>query len=345
MIREPALAEKLLFMRDPASYPEGTRRVDAVETHLSWVFLTDAHAYKLKKPERLDELDFRLPESRRRNAEEEVRLNRRLAPQVYLGVVPLVMDGDGRLAVGGAGNPVDWLVKMVRLDARRMLDRCILERSYGRDDVDNLAFLLARFFKDQPSVTVDPARYLAHFETEIDLAVAELHALGGSSLQASADSAASATRRLLSCVHPMLAARIDQGRIVEGHGDLRPEHVWLGPPPLIIDCLEFNRDLRLLDPLDELAFLALECRRLGAPEIGETLCWTYEAVTDDRPHRDLRRFYSGFRAMVRARIAIRHLRDAAIRNPEKWPAQAATYLEIAMAAAQGCDEPRAADAA
>jgi aminoglycoside phosphotransferase family enzyme len=109
-------------LRDPACYPEATQGVQAIETHMSWVFLTDAHAYKLKKPVHFADRDFRSADARRHSCEEEVRLNRRLAAPVYLGVVPLAVAGDGGLRVGGQGPAVDWLVRMHRLPAGLMLD-------------------------------------------------------------------------------------------------------------------------------------------------------------------------------------------------------------------------------
>src|SRR5690606_10963578 len=120
-------------------YPERPRAVEAIETHFSWVFLTDTHAWKLKKPVRYDSLDFRTPALRRRDCEEEVRLNRRLAPHVYLGVVPLTVDEKGRLAIGGAGQEVDWLVHMLRPPHERMLDHLLVTRALARAEVEPVA--------------------------------------------------------------------------------------------------------------------------------------------------------------------------------------------------------------
>ena len=122
--------------------------------------------------------------------------------------------------------------------------------------------------------------------------------------------------------------RVRLGRIVEGHGDLRPEHVYLEPKPVVIDCLEFDRDLRLLDPIDELAFLALECERLGAAEIGASLLRGYTRSSGDRPDPKLVRFYRHYRAYRRARIAVWRLRDPAA-DTDRWRRRALYYLNIA----------------
>ena len=127
----------------------------------------------------------------------------------------------------------------------------------------------------------------------------------------------------------LLVRRAELGRVVEGHGDLRPEHVCLGPSPLVIDCLEFRADLRCLDPVDELAFLAMECERLGAAGIGRILFDRYRRRTGDDPSRALINFYKAVNALIRARIAILHLRETPVRDPAKWPRRAAEYLAIA----------------
>lgn len=119
------LAEKVRFLSDPAGYDDEPRRVEARETHMSWVFLTDTRVYKLKKPVRLSFLDFGTIARRRFFCEEELRLNRRLAARTYRQVVPLRRDKSGRLSLSGAGTTVDWLVEMERLPAADMLDECI----------------------------------------------------------------------------------------------------------------------------------------------------------------------------------------------------------------------------
>ena len=124
---------------------------------------------------------------------------------------------------------------------------------------------------------------------------------------------------------------------MEGHGDLRPEHICLGPEPQIIDCLEFRADLRLLDPVDELAFLTMECDRMGARSIGQVLFRRYRLRTHDTPPPVLITFYKVIGALIRARIAILHLRESPVRDPAKWPRRAAEYLAIATRAAQHLD--------
>ena len=123
--------------------------------------------------------------------------------------------------------------------------------------------------------------------------------------------------------------RIEQGRIIEGHGDLRPEHIFLGEPAAIIDCLEFDRALRLLDPLEELAFLSMECDRLGAAKWGQLFIDVYHRHVGDDAAEELMCFYGASRACLRSRLAVGHLHDGEIREPRRWLDQADRYLELA----------------
>ena len=125
---------------------------------------------------------------------------------------------------------------------------------------------------------------------------------------------------------------VEERRLVEGHGDLRPEHVYLRDLPDIIDCLEFRADLRQLDPINEISYLALECRRLGGARIEDHLLRRYRDRTGDVPPRELVRFYEALNALIRARIAIRHLTEPGTRTTREWTARAAGYLAIATRA-------------
>ena len=135
----------------------------------------------------------------------------------------------------------------------------------------------------------------------------------------------------------MLAVRIRGRRIVDGHGDLRPEHIWLGDPVRIIDCLEFNAHLRAVDPFDEISFLSLECERLGSAATGEYLKRHVSRGLRDGLSEELFLFYRCHRAMLRARLAIAHLLEPNPRTPEKWPRLARIYLRLAAADARRLD--------
>jgi aminoglycoside phosphotransferase family enzyme len=325
----PALAEKVEFLRRRESFSEGTTGVEAVETHMSWVFLTDQYAYKLKKPVRFQLLNLLTLEDRRRNCDAELRWNRRLAPDVYLAVVPLGLDAQGRLALGSAEKVVDWLVKMRRLPSGRMLDRLIASGEVQRVDVFSVAETLAAFYRRAPRANIEPKVYLARFVQDIEEIVRELGELSPIPTRR----VAGLMEKLLRFAEhraDLLDARAREGKIVEAHGDLRPEHVCVLPQPLIIDCLEFDPNLRVLDPADELSFLSLECELAGGPVyIEEILFEIYSDRTGDRLPRPLVRFYKGFRAFLRSKIAIWHLKDREVKDTEKWISKTDRYLEAA----------------
>jgi aminoglycoside phosphotransferase family enzyme len=322
------LAEKVAFLQHPGAYPEHPNGVDIMQTHMSWVFLTDRHAYKLKKPVRTSVLDFSTIDARKVDCEAEVRLNRRLAPHVYLGLVPLVVGDDGRLHLGGTGHPVDWLVRMVRLASRRQLDQAILSHGVHGSHALKLGQVLARFYASAPRLNSDPEHYRHGFATEIAVNLQEV-VDRAPALAALADTAAATQGAGLAAFGGLLEERARQGRIVEAHGDLRPEHIFLNDEPVIIDCLEFNRSLRLLDPVDELAFLGLECERLGAPWIGDVVLDVYRTATGDTPPAPLLDFYRSFRAGLRARLAARRLDEADGRRPH-WLERLRSYLILAV---------------
>jgi aminoglycoside phosphotransferase family enzyme len=135
-------------------------------------------------------------------------------------------------------------------------------------------------------------------------------------------------QRFLDADHALLRERVTAGRIVDGHGDLRPEHVWLNTPPLVIDCLEFNERLRQVDPFDEITYLGLECARLGASWIGPRLLQSLSAALEDAVDPRLVRFYARYRACIRARLALAHLAESSPREPERWQPLARAYLQL-----------------
>jgi aminoglycoside phosphotransferase family enzyme len=330
------LREKVSHLTRPESYPDATAAVEVVQTHMSCVFLTAQHAWKLKKPVRHDFLDFSTLEARRADCEAELRLNRRLAPDVYLGVVPLALTPQGELRLGGDGPVVEWLVKMRRLPEDRMLDQAIRRGTVTRQDVRRFALALADFYRRAEPVALDAALYRSRLEREIRANREGLSPSEYSMPGARVESVTAWQLAFLGREASLIDARVSQGRIVEGHGDLRPEHVCLGPEPLFIDCLEFNRDWRVLDPADELAYLAMECEYAGAPWIGEVVFETYREASGDDPPRPLIQFHKSCRAVLRAKLSAWHLKD----HPDpadqgKWVARAQRYLELADRYADG----------
>ncbi|NRO95540.1 hypothetical protein GWC77_06260 [Paraburkholderia sp. NMBU_R16] len=339
-----SLATKVRLLSDPRTWPECPRMVTALETHMSWVFLTVEHAWKLKKPVHYGELDFRRLSARQHFCGEEVRLNRRLAPSVYLDAVPLVVDAHGALRPGGDGRVVDWLVKMRRLPASAMLDALLDSARVTRRDVRRIVRHLVAFYRTQPAAPMSGAAYRRRLREGIDANESELRHPGCSPSTEAIAALCATQRALLVRRRDLFDRRIDAGRVVEGHGDLRPEHVYLGLPFAIIDCLEFSKDLRTLDIADELGFLALEGERVGVPELGAALFAAYGEATGDTPPPVLVHFYQSYRAAIRAKLALWHLREPAYRDSAHWRAKAQCYLELAQRHIEHCASALTPDA-
>lgn len=318
------LAARVAALQQPAAYPEPSGAIEAIETHMSWVFLTERHAYKLKKPLATRFFDHATREARRRACLREVELNRRLAPDVYLGVVPL----SGALVVEGPGPPIDWLVKMRRLPRDRMLDVCIARRTVRGAAIDRLATRLIGFYAAAHREPQSAAAYRSRISWDVE---AKRRSLEQPRYGLARDDVRAVTASLRGWLdrHPgLLEARA--ASVVDGHGDLRPEHVCLEATPVVIDCLEFSRELRAIDPISELSYLALECRRLGAGWIGDQLLATYSQRARDPVPPPLVPFYQGYHALVRAAVAIWHLDDDAIDGADRWRERATSYLRLAQ---------------
>lgn len=322
------LAEKVRFLSQPESYGGTTEHVKAHETHMSWVFMTDNQVYKLKKPARYPFLDFSTLKKRQFYCREEFRLNRRLASETYTAIVALRRKRSGRLTLSNEGRITDWLVEMRRLPADHMLDARIRQGHVERDEICRIGELLAAFYAGRSREPANGNTYLRHFEHEqtINRSILERSEFQLSDL---AGNALDTVDQALLLLRPLVKSRISRGIIVEGHGDLRPEHVCLTDPPQIIDCLEFNRAMRIIDPYDEVTYLGLECDMLDAPWIRPLLRKILEEKLGDRPNAQLLALYGGFRALLRARLCISHLLDSPLRNPEKWRPLAVRYISAA----------------
>jgi aminoglycoside phosphotransferase family enzyme/predicted kinase len=321
-------ADVVRLLGSPQAFGRQSQRVEQIETHISWVFLTDRFAYKLKKPVRFEFLDFSTPERRRMACEQEVKLNRRLAPNVYLGVEPITLDGD-RLALCGGGRAIDWVVKMRRLPEDRALDRLIAAGAVSDRQIDELAEKLAAFYLRLPPINLTSDEYRAHLQQHVDANRAELldpvHALPAPIVER----VHAAQWRLLRLAPEMFGARVADGRIVDGHGDLRPEHVYLAPAPIVIDCIEFNAEFRQIDVADELAFLGMECEMLHAPWIGGRVVDAYRASSGDRFPAELLDFYKTYRACVRAKVLVLRAEQLTSEKRAESMAAARRYLELA----------------
>lgn len=333
------LQDKVDALRNPANHRLPVSSVEAIETHFSWVFLAGERAYKMKKPLHLGLQDFSTLERRRHYCREELHLNRRLAPQVYLGLVPLAADENGRLRLDGPGEPVEWLVAMRRLPPGPMLDQRLLRGEASEDDMRRIAWQLAGFHRWQPRPRLDPNGYRLRLWQRLADAEQLLGRPEWRLPRTRVDVLLGTLRAWLASSTPLIEARAMAGCVLEAHGDLRPEHIWLGDPLAIIDALAFSKALRLQDGADEVGFLALECERAGAPALGEALLRHYAQASGDEPPRALVHFYQALRACERAGLAIAHLAEARYQGEARWRRRARQYLRLAVRHLQAARRP------
>ena len=337
--RDSVAAGVLEFLARPDSYPDRPTVVEVVETHFAWVFLSRELVYKLKKPLRFRGLDLTTVAARRANCELEVALNRRLTDGVYIGVTPLGLRG-AQLALESPAAPIDWLVKMRRLPAERTLDRVASAGAVRDADLGRLVDRLCSYYERAARAPWTAAEYRCALEQHCTRYGAELRALAlGPGVAARVRELTAAQGRFIDLNGARLEARMTSGRVIDAHGDLRPEHIFLGNPIQIIDCLEFSSELRLLDTAEEVAFLALELARLGRAAVGERIVDLYRRRAGDPLEPDLLGFYRSLRALVRAVLAALHVSDAVVDSRERWRASAAWYLDTALAAISAPTDP------
>ncbi len=304
------LTQLIAALSRPEAFPEPTTAVEVCQTHISVVFLTDHFAYKLRKPVRLGFLDFSTPEKRRHDCEEEVRLNRRLAPHVYLGVVP-VTEAAGAAAFGGRGEVIDWAVKMVRLPAEATLEQRLQRGEVGAGVLEALASRLAAFH--ERAERGEHVSAFGRFEVVAGNArenFAQAAGQVGTTLSPAVYTRLrDLTEQALARLRPLIEARAARGVPRDTHGDLHLDHVYLfpeRPPPedlVIVDCIEFNERFRYADPVADMAFLVMDLIYHGFRDLARAFADAYFRAARDDEGRALLPFYTAYRAAVRAKVA------------------------------------------
>jgi aminoglycoside phosphotransferase family enzyme len=319
--------EKLRLLRRELRHRYGGR-IETIETHFAWVFLTSQWVFKLKKAVRRAPMDYRTLAARRRGCEQELRLNRRLAPSVYRSIVRLVRTSDGALRLDGPGRVEDYLVKMRQLPQRRMLDRMIVTGLTARQ-LDRLIATLAHFFASAARRPMGGPSYLRRLRTQIANNHRALRRACAND-RTLIDQVYRAQRRFLQCAGQALAAR--GATLIDGHGDLRAEHINLGKTVSVIDCLEFDRDLRRLDPMQELAQLCVEIDYLGDRALAQRMMQRYCEQTGQTIAAAELWFYRSHTATTRAKLAAWHIGDPQFPDVRSWQRRTRRYLLQALRA-------------
>jgi len=242
--------------------PGAGRRGRLLETHISWVLLSGAFAFKIKKPVRFSFLDFSTLEKRRQFIEAEWRLNRRLAPDVYLAVLPVWRTAEGQLQIAeqGEGEVVDYALQMKRLDMDRQMDVLLEQGAVTFAHMEQLAGILADFHRRARTVHL-PDLVGDLYRRYADLAdnLAEISDWLGPDTAARIEASIGFAERFLEVHRDRLLQRHEEGWVVDGHGDLHSRNIFLlETEPVVFDCIEFDESLRALDVLNELAFFCLD---------------------------------------------------------------------------------------
>jgi hypothetical protein len=292
-------------MRQPGFYPHRPTAVSLVQTHISYVFLADAEVYKVKKPVRFSFLDFSTLARRRHFCHEEVRLNRRLADRVYLGVVGIRPDG-ASFSLCDVDHPeaVEYAVRMRRLPEDRILTRLLTTGSVTAAMIDDLAERLVAFHRRSRSDEVvnengRPEAVRAIIEENF----AAVRPFRDRTIASFDDDRIQRfARAFLAREAELFARRQRQHRIREGHGDLHSEHICLTDPPVIFDCIEFNERFRYCDVASEIAFLAMDLDFHDQSGLAERLVGRYAALSADPDLSRLMPFYKCYRAYVRGKV-------------------------------------------
>ena len=266
---------------DPSFYPHRPARVELIETHISWVFLAGELVYKLRKPVVLPFLDYGTLERRREMCREEVRLGRPLALHVYRGVRAIVRDDDGfALAGPDADHACEYVVELARFDADSTLAHALDRGTAHAVDMQSLGELLARFHAGREPVlrgSWEPPQVAASVSENFHTLLGLRSAIGESPLWAGHRFAAA----FLHARHELFASRVARGHVRECHGDLRAEHVILGPEIQIFDPVESDPGLRLIDVSADVAFLVMDLESAGRHDFSSELLIAYRRAGGD----------------------------------------------------------------
>jgi aminoglycoside phosphotransferase family enzyme/predicted kinase len=330
-----ALSARIAELLRPPAFPHPAPDPRVIETHISWVILAGDFAYKLRKPVDFGFLDFSTLEQRQADCEAEVRLNGRLCPDLYLGVVDVV-ERDGQLSIAGPGIPVEPAVLMRRLPEAGMLP-ALLERGLVDNRLmDRLAIRLAQFHAAASTgAGVDEHASLSSLRANWIENFAQTTEFIGRTIRAEQHAGIHAyVVRFLEMNRELFEKRVQQGRIRDGHGDLHAGSVCVTHRRLyLFDCIEFNDRFRCADVAAEVAFLAMDFDHLGRADLGDVFVGAYVRSSGDSELRSVLDFYKCYRAFVRGKVLSFQLNEQAraVGELERTADEARAYFDLADA--------------
>ena len=317
-------------LSDPRAYPDSPARVEMAQTQMSLVFMTDEYVYKLKKPVDLGYLDYTTLDKRLFFCHREVELNRRLCPDVYLGVIPVTRDGEG-IAIDGTGETIEYAVKMRRLPRKAMMDVLLVEDRVSPQMIVRVAEKLADFHR--AAETISGSGDLQTIRTNTEENFNQTRAYVGRTISPEQyQRIVESTKGFIKGNARLFGRRVSDGRIRDCHGDLHAAHICFVDGVCIYDCIEFNDRFRYCDVAAEVSFLAMDLDRYRKPELSRTFVDAYVDRSGDRQLPDLLAFYKTYFAYVRGKVEGFKLDDPLITDEEKAKTLgvARRYFELAV---------------
>lgn len=327
-----ALPELVQALLKSEAYPETTRKIELVQTQMSFVFLTDDYVYKVKKPVNLGYLDYTTLEKRHFFCQKEVKLNRRLCPEAYLGVVPIVKER-GSFLIGTQGQAVEYAVKMLRLPQEGMMDGLLTGNRVSSEMVGRVAAKVAEFHRQaETSASISRFGDLNTVIQNTDENFAQTQKYIGNTISPpNYQSIKDYTNNFIAQNDSLFHKRIADGRIRDCHGDLHAAHICFTDGICIYDCIEFNDRFRYCDVAGEVAFLAMDLDHYDRADLSQSFVDAYVEQSQDRELLALLDFYKCYRAYVRGKVESFKLDDPHISDEEKTRvlAVARRYFELA----------------
>lgn len=325
------LLEALL---QPATYGEGTTTVSLLQTHISFLFLTDRHVYKVKKGVDFGFLDFTTLEKRRFYCFEELRLNRRLSPDIYLGVEEIRIGADNRVTFSGEGEVVEYAVKMLRLPEERMMGRLLHEGKVTAADIRGIARRVAGFHATAArSPEIDRFGAVEMIRANWEENLRQVRPFIGRTISAGIFARIEAgMEHQLSAKETLIWSRIAEGFIRECDGDLHSENICLDERVHIFDCIEFNEKFRNSDTAADVAFLCMDLENHGQRKLAELFLDEYIAASGDSRMPVILPLYLPVRAFIRGKVESFRLDDSRISQAEKLAAakRAERFFRLAL---------------
>ena len=330
----PTLEKALL---NPAVYPDKPEEVKFIETHISLLFLTGNYVYKVKKPVDFGFLDFTSLEKRKHFCEQEVKLNRRLSPKIYLGVVEITREGN-QISLGDKGEVVEYAVNMRQIPEASLMDKLLERKEVTPKMIEAISEKLVKFYYD--AETNDLIKSFAKPErvkqdTDENFEQTEKY-IGATISKEVYEEVKKKTNDFFRIKEEIFYKRIDSDRIRDCHGDLRLEHIFWDEEISIFDCIEFNERFRYTDVAADIAFLAMDLDYHGREDLSEHLVRAYISESGDYELTEVLDFYKCYRAYVRGKVESFRLDDPNIPEEGKREAlrRAQIYFNLAQRYAQ-----------